>query len=251
MQEKVKQNSLDSSFLRKDLLTQENALTSDYVSFDLRIAEKRGDIIRCQYFIAEIYNKRYNIFFSNEKYDLNAKVEPYPDYYIMACVDSKIVGCVGMYLKNTYIKKYGNVSNEDIDKIIKEANLSEFYSSEYVREVTKLVIDPKFSKTGLGALLIQAAYSKFFLNQGDQTAAYAVVFCGTLSSVKLHEPAQVSTRRIREFPFYSVHDKYRSSKDPMESHIVFPKQDIPKEVRDIAIPGTFVLPMIKRKGLGV
>jgi hypothetical protein len=74
-----------------------------------------------------------------------------------------------------------------------------------------------------------------------------MVFCAKLSIIdRIFHRAGLRTRRIKEFPFYKVHELYRSPEDPMESRLIIPTLDIPARWYGLALPGRYDIERIPR-----
>jgi hypothetical protein len=67
-----------------------------------------------------------------------------------------------------------------------------------------------------------------------------MVFCAKMSIIdNIFHRAGLRTRTIKEFPFYKVHELYRSAEDPMESRMIIPGLDIPERWYELALPGEY------------
>ena len=109
---------------------------------EVKIATKRAEILGCQYLIAEAYNHHYDIFFSSDAANLNARIEPYPDRYVMGSLDGTLVATAGLYIRSTYGERYGQVTDDEIHRLLLEAGATQRYSARRKREYTKIVIRP-------------------------------------------------------------------------------------------------------------
>ncbi len=65
---------------------------------EVRMAHTREDVARCQYAIAEVYNRQYDVVFSEDHHDLEAKIEPWPHRYLMVLHDATLAATIGLYL---------------------------------------------------------------------------------------------------------------------------------------------------------
>ncbi|MBT5856360.1 hypothetical protein HOH87_07005 [bacterium] len=229
----------------KTLKKNTTELINDKKNITLRVAQKRSDIIRCQYLIAERYNKYYKIFFSKDTADLNAKIEPYPHKFLMALHEDELVGVIGLYTHNTYIETFGNVSTGEIKKISHQLT-KEKPNTTFV-EVTKLVITSKWIGTHLSQLLLGAAFSKTFLSSSVNDSQNIIVgTCAKISVFKhLFTPVGISTHLIKDFPKYKVHELYGTKKNPVQSRLIIPELDVPKQLYDLQIPGTHAIDAVK------
>ena len=88
----------------------------------LRRAESRTDVMRCRKLIAEVYNRDYEVVFSEDHYDLAAKIEPWPHRFLMALHRDDLIAACGLYTHNTYVERFGKVGEEDLRRALQEAN---------------------------------------------------------------------------------------------------------------------------------
>lgn len=203
----------------------------------ISIAESRADVLRCQYFIAESYNDRYGIMFSEDVYDLEARIEPYPHRYIMGTVEGEIVVAMGMYTHDTYTQRYGEVTDEDIGAVLEQAGVAEAYAGYVTHELTKLVVRRGWGRYGLARLLHEVAHAESFL-VGDEPRPVVVTMCALVSFMEhmLAPKGRISARFLAPFPRYPVHAKYRNDQDPMETRMTIPSLDVPDELRQLRLP---------------
>jgi hypothetical protein len=98
---------------------------------------------------------------------------------------------------------------------------------------------------GIAPWLTGAAHSRHFTEV--DTDRGVMVFCAKLSIIdNIFHRAGLRTRTIKEFPFYKVHELYRSPSDPMESRMIIPKLDIPGRWYELALPGEYELERLPR-----
>jgi GNAT superfamily N-acetyltransferase len=207
------------------------------VRLSLRIAETRAEVLRCQYLIAQIYNEEYEVLFSEDRYDLTAKIEPWPHRYLMGTIDGELACASGLYLRDTYVERFGDVRAGDIQAVVAGANAADHYLKTPCREITKVVVHKAWRGRGLGRAILACAHSRAFLGQKDSEPPL-VVFCAKHSIIRnLWDAIGVRSRTIKPFPFYKVHELYRSEADPMESRLVIPSLDIPARWYDLTMPG--------------
>ena len=208
--------------------------------------DRRAEVVRCQYLIADTYNRHYDIVFSNDSVDLNAKIEPYPDRYVMGLVDGQIVAAAGLYLHNTYVERYGRVTDDEIRAVIEAAGASDRYPTFSKREYTKLVVHRDWEGRGIGRVFFAATHSRDFLNI-DRHESPILVSCAKLSVFRgLYDKVGIRSRTIKAFPAYRVHELYRSADDPMESRLILPEVDIDARWYDAALPWRFQLARAER-----
>ena len=118
----------------------------------ISIASRRSEVLRCQYFIAEIYNKHYQIMFSEDIHNLEARIEPYPHRYLMGTVNGELVAAVGLYTRDTYVERYGAITDEEIQSQLLMAGVADQYQGAVKRELTKLVVKQGWEGLGLARL---------------------------------------------------------------------------------------------------
>jgi hypothetical protein len=213
----------------------------------IKIARRHAEILQCQYLIASTYNRYYGIVFSTDIVDLNAKIEPYPHQYMMGMLDGELVACVGLYIRDTYVTEFGNVSRSDIDRLLQGAGVAERYHGWELRELTKLVVSENWEKRGVARFFIACCHNESFLSAGS-TRPWLLTTCATESIFsRLHDRIGIRTRIIKPFPYYRVHELYRSDDDPMESRLIIPELDIPPRWRRIDVPGTHEIECIGGK----
>ena len=204
----------------------------------LKIARTRGEILQCQYLIAEIYNKEYEVVFSDDSYDLEAKIEPWPHRYLMGLVGGELVACAGLYLHTTYVERFGDVSNAEIDAMIAAAGGAARFSASRKREITKVSVRRSARGNGYGRSFLGGAHSRDFLQIDTDPTEPAVLVCCARKSIwdNMWGGRQIQTRPIKAFPFYKVHELYRSPTDPMDSRLIMPELDIPPHLYERTIP---------------
>lgn len=206
----------------------------------IAIAKTRAEVLRCQYFIAEIYNKHYQIMFSEDGHDLDARIEPYPQRYLMGTVDGLLVCAFALYTRNTYVERYGGVTDEEIQAQLEAAGVADRYAGATRRELTKLVVREGWESFGLARTILHAAHSRMFYEGGadDPDRPVLLLICGKVSIIERFwaPKGPVRARYLAPFPRYPVHSEYRSDKDPMQSRLIIPEVDIPASIREQSLP---------------
>ena len=211
----------------------------------LRRAESRGDVLRCRQLIAEVYNRDYGVVFSEDHYDLEAKVEPWPHRFLMALHDGELVAACGLYMRNTYVERFGQVTDEELRCLVDSAGLAGSYDVTHRREFTKMSVRHAWRGRGIAPWLTGAGHSKHFTDVEEDRAI--MVFCAKLSVIDhIFHRAGLQTRTIKAFPFYKVHELYRSPTDPMESRMIIPRADIPERWYELALPGEYDVERLPR-----
>lgn len=206
----------------------------------LQIAEARAEVLACQYLVAEVYNHEYHVVFSDDSYDLDAKIEPWPHRYLMAFVEGELAGCVGLYLRDTYVERFGRVTDEEIRDIVIAAGADPGrWSPSRKREPTKLSVRRPKRGLALGRVLMGAAHSNAFRDVGGSPdEPHLFVACAKRSIWEsVWGRAGIATRPIKPFPIYKVHEHYSSPEDPMDSRVLIPELDVPLPWLELQIPG--------------
>jgi len=215
--------------------------------FEVRMARSREDVARCQYAIAEVYNRQYGVVFSEDRSDLEAKIEPWPHRFLMVLHDGDLAATVGLYLRNTYVERYGQVERADFESTLGDENITDVYDVGRLREITKLVVKPEYRGQNLSRFTIGCGHSRYFC-QTEADAPYLITFCGKRSiATHIYEPTGLTPRCVKPFPVYKVHELYRSPEDPMDSYLLVPEADIPPRWYGLELPGEYeaaeLLPM--------
>lgn len=215
----------------------------------ISVAQRQAEVLRCQYFIAEIYNRRYQIMFSEEIHDLESRIEPYPQRYLMGTVNGEIVATLALYTQNTYVERYGGITPEEIRAQLEEAGVSEQYATYSTRELTKLVVADGWNHHGLAHRIHDASYAEAFM-ESDAEAPVLIFCCGRrkLLSHMFAPRGRVRSRIMAPFPRYAIHSRYRKEDDPMESHLTIPAVDVPDDLRRQVLPIEVELPELDAQG---
>jgi len=202
----------------------------------VKISQSWGEQLRCKYNSAEVYHKYYKIFFTDGACHLNQKIEPYPHRFLMACGnDNKLLGSIGLYTHDCYVTRFGNVTTQEIQDILTKADVADYYDPTKVREITKVAINDE--KKGIAKMLLSFAHSTQFFNPEESTTPYLLLICGTKKIFKnFWDALGINTRFIKTFPYYKVHEYYRSPENPMESRLIIPKLDIPEHISNHLLP---------------
>ena len=210
----------------------------------LRIARSSADVLSCQRLIAEVYHRAYGVVFSDDIYDLDAKIEPWPHRYLMAHSGDDLAVVCGMYLDHTYVERFGLVSDAEIAAQLEEAGMQRRYDPRVRRELTKLVVAPPWRKHHLSPAILAAAHSRHFMDV-DAARPPLLTFCCVRSIAEgIVTRHGIRARRIKPFPSYKVHEHYRSDSNPMDSYLVIPDVDVPAAYRDLRIPGEYTLDVL-------
>lgn len=207
----------------------------------LRIARTSGDVLACQRLIAEIYNGQYGVVFSDDIYDLDAKIEPWPQRYLMAYAGGELAAVCGIYLENTYVERFGLVTDAEIAVHLRDAGMDGRYDPRDRRELTKLVVAKPFRHLRLSPALIAAAHARDFMEMEAERPPLHTFCCTRSIAEQIMTRYGVRGRRLKPFPSYKVHERYRSETNPMDSYLVIPEVDVPAAFRDLRLPGDYDL----------
>ena len=202
----------------------------------LEIATTSADVLRCRQLVAEVYNRRYGVVFSQDTYDLDAKIEPWPHRFLMGTIGGEIAAVCGLYVRNTYVERFGLVTHDEVEARLRLAGLGGRYDAAARRELTKLVVAPCWRNSGLGPLFIAIAPARAFVETRAERPPL-VTFCVVRSMGRLVQRHGIRPRHLKPFPYYKVHELYRSERNPMDSYLVIPELDVPDRFRDLRIPG--------------
>lgn len=206
---------------------------------EVRMARTRADVTHCQYAIAEVYNRQYEVVFSEDRHDLEAKIEPWPHRYLMVLHDGALAATVGLYLRNTYVERFGQVLREEFEQARAGSLTGESYDVTRLREITKLVVQPEFRGQNLARFTLGCGHARAFC-QTEAEAPHLITFCSKRSIVShVYEPTGLRSRLIKPFPMYKVHELYRSAEDPMDSYLMVPEADIPRRWYELELPGEY------------
>lgn len=211
----------------------------------IRRAESRGDVMRCRQLIAEVYNRDYEVVFSEDHYDLEAKIEPWPHRFLMVLHGRELIAACGLYLHDTYVERFGSVGESDLAAMLSGAGVADRFDPAKRREFTKMSVRHTWRGRGLAPWITGAGHSRHFTEVDVDRAV--MVFCAKLSIIDhIFHRAGLRTRSIKDFPIYKVHELYRSPSDPMESRLIIPALDVPARWYDLAIPGEYEVERIAR-----
>lgn len=200
-----------------------------------RLADTRGDVRRCRQLIAGVYQRDYGVAFSESHFDLEAKIECWPHRYLMTIANGDLVATCGLYTHDTYVERFGGVAEDDLRPLIEQAGAGARHTASNRREFTKMSVRHDWRGRGISRWLTGAGHSRHFTHVDVDRAV--MVFCAKISIINsVFHRAGLRTRRIKPFPFYKVHERYRSAADPMESRLIIPEMDIPEPWYNLALP---------------
>jgi len=176
--------------------------------------------------------------FSEDVYDLDAKIEPWPHRYLMGLLDEELVAVCGLYIRNTYVERYGLVTDEEVAALLREAGVDGRYDPSNRREFTKLVVARPYRNLRITPTLMGFALARTFVDM-DAERPPLVTFCAVRTMRRLIERQGIRTRYLKPFPLYKIHEAYRSESNPMDSYLLIPDLDVPASFRDLVIPGEY------------
>lgn len=202
----------------------------------IAIAESSGEVLRCRQLVGDVYHRRYGVVFSSDTYDLDRKIEPWPHRFLMALAGAELVAACGLYVRNTYVERFGLVTDAEVAASLRAAGVNGAYDPAARRELTKIVVSPRLRNSGLGPLFMAIAHARGFLEVGAASPPL-VTFCVVRSMRRLIERHGIRPRAMKPFPYYKVHELYRSERNPMDSYLVIPHLDVPAPFRELAVPG--------------
>ncbi|MGB3209046.1 MAG: hypothetical protein WBB28_28985 [Crinalium sp.] len=204
----------------------------------IKVAKTLSEINQCKTLISEIYYQQYGITFSDFISDPEAKIESYPQYYLMALSCEILVGTVGLYTAGTNVEKYGNLTEEDIREVLIQAKASDRFSGK-VRELTKWVVKKEWRSKKIAEVLLSAALSQDFLHINEKEP-HVIVASGSSSIFNFAKTFNVRIRKIKLMPLYKVHENYRSHEHHLEICLCIPDIDIPKEIYLAKLPFEYI-----------
>jgi GNAT superfamily N-acetyltransferase len=208
------------------------------VKIQLAIAQTRAEILRCQALVAEIYNGEYEVVFSDDVYDLGAKIEPWPHRYLMGVVNGELACAAGLYLHHTYVELFGDVTDADIRSLRDQAVPGSGEEKRPRREITKMVVRNGFRGHGLARMIMGSAHARDFLHP-DGPAPDLLLSSKRSLVGSVHRRIGIQPRQIKPFPIYKVHEFYASPADPMASYLTVPEVDVPESWYARRIPGEY------------
>jgi hypothetical protein len=217
------------------------------VRLRLQVARGPGDVVRCRQLVAEVYNAQYGVVFSEDTYDLDAKIEPWPQRFLMGLLDGELVAVCGLYLRDTYVERFGLVSDADVAAALRAAGVEGHHDPARRREITKLVVVRPYRNLRITPILMSCALARAFMDV-DAEQPPLVTFCAVRTMRRLIERQGIRTRHLKPFPHYKIHEAYRSESNPMDSYLVIPELDVPARFRDLAIPGEHELASLQGGG---
>ena len=131
----------------------------------------------------------------------------------MALHGGDLVAACGLYTQNTDVERFGKVGEDDLRRMLVEAGVAAEYDVTRRREFTKMSVRHDWRGRGIAPWLTGAGHARAFTCVDADRAV--MVFCAKMSIINnIFHRAALRTRRIKEFPFYKVHELYRSPEDP-------------------------------------
>jgi hypothetical protein len=229
--------------LRISIPVARESAEADAGSMMVDVARTDSDIQQCRALIADVYGEDYGVCFRDGPADFEAHVERWPDRFIVGRVAGHLVATMGIYLRDTSVQRHGNVTDQEIARLLREAGVGDRFDVTRTREFTKLSIAPRFRRRGAGRLLVGAAHSGDFLQMGSSADRPHLLLTTARRSIweGMFHANGIRTRRIKDYPNYGIVDKYRSDQDPMDSRLVIPDIDVPWFWADRSLPCAYAL----------
>jgi hypothetical protein len=204
----------------------------------VRLAEGPEDERRCRDLISGIYAAAYAVEMTTGKADPDGGLEAFPHRFVMGLApDGQLVACAGLYTRDTYVERYGQVSLERIAAVARAAGVTDPERRRRY-EFTKIVVAPGWGGKGLGRRFIGAAHARDFLCADSGGVPPLVLVCAKLSVFKLWDAVGIHSRFLKSFPLYRNHERYRRPEDPMESRLVIPEKDVARRWYDLTLPAS-------------
>ncbi len=202
----------------------------------VQIAWSRAEVASCRDLIADVYRTEYGVTFSEDGHDLDAKIEPWPHRFAMGLVDGELVATMGLYVRDTYVERFGACGDAEIQALIDAAGAGERFLAAHKRELAKMTVRREWRRRGINHFFAPATLSHDFVQlDGDHPSV--IVCCGKRSIWEnIWHRAGCTTRIIKPFPAYKAHELYRSDGDPMDSRLMIPGIDIPVRWSNLTLP---------------
>lgn len=209
--------------------------TGNSIELDISIPTEPAHIEACNSLIAETYLREYGVVMTTDQTDPNGGIERLPDRLMMGRIGEEIVACSGLYVGNTYVDAYGRIEPDEITNILHQAGVNADRPRTHI-ELTKAVVRKDYLKRGFGRLILGSSHASAFLDAGPDSPL--LFLCGKVSILRIWRALGIRTRRIREFPVFKNHARYRAPGDPVESHLVIPELDIHPRWYRLDVPST-------------
>jgi hypothetical protein len=193
----------------------------------IKIARTEAEIRACKGLIAENWKRNYDVNFSEEDFNLDKYTEKYPDAFAMGIVDEELVITGGLYIHENYTERFGGVTKKEIDEKLIKLGLRWKFNSSLAREYTKLAIRPSWEGKGIGKIMHMAIFNRNFLNYGSKLEHFYVLCAKDKIFNALYAPHNLRTHYLKPFPYYDIHNLYRTREDSFESRMVIPSVDAP------------------------
>jgi hypothetical protein len=201
-----------------------------------QIAQSEAEVRQCQSLISEVYYQKMGITFAESHFDPEAKIELYPHHYLMGIINGELVATMGLYLHSTNPERYGQVTEQDINRLLAEIGVAQQYSGKNIRELSKFVVKDNWRKQGIGKLLMGVAHCQDFIHFQEQQP-HLLVTCANRSIFDFFSDCLgIRTRLLKPVPFFKIHEFYRSGQQPMESRLSIPELDIPSQWYRLKLP---------------
>lgn len=208
---------------------------------EIREAETELELDACRALVADTYERWYGVRFADRRADPNGRLEPFPDRFAMGLVGGQLVASAGLYVRQTYVERFGRVSDDDIAAAMARAGVEPDVARPRI-EYTKLVVRYGWEGHGIGRHLLAATHCRAFLGADENGVPPLVLACGKRSVFsRFYDAMGIRTRPIKPFPKYRNHERYRSDDDPMDSRLIIPEIDVHARWYRQAMPGEVVI----------
>ncbi|MCA9490354.1 MAG: hypothetical protein KC621_10530 [Myxococcales bacterium] len=192
---------------------------------------RRADLRRAKELVERIYGERYGVSFTDGTPDPHQRLEPWPDRFVMAQFEGRIVAVGGLYTGITYAERYSGLTRADLEAAVASAGVDP-RGRDFV-EYGRLTVAPGWE--GIGPIFLTVTHSRGFLApEGGRTPF--VLACAKVSVFRLCERARIKTRTLGLFPSYPSHERYRTPTDPMETRITIPELDLDPLMHALQLP---------------
>jgi hypothetical protein len=186
--------------------------------------------------VGRVYGEAYGVQFVEREFDLEKKIEGWPDRFLMALFGDKLAACIGLYDGPTYVERFGRVTAQDLDPLLATAGAQGDAASRHCVELTRLTTNREYRTHRVAWLLMAAGHSVAFL--GTWRGKPPLVLTGLRLSLSesLVRPLSIACRTIKAFPEYKVHEHYRVADDPMVSRLTIPELDVASRWLNLRLP---------------
>jgi GNAT superfamily N-acetyltransferase len=203
----------------------------------IRIGRTAGEIEQARDLVARVY-AQFGVRFAEGSGDPATGTEGWPHRFLVAVADGTVVGAMGLYLRDTYVERFGGVTRAQVDAVVTAAGERR---GRPLRELAKLAVDPSCRGWALGDALLAAAHSRAFALL-EARRPPLVLACARRSIFRRGAQAGIRARLISSFPESPGHAQARTARNPMENRVLIPEVDVSRAVFERDLPLDLVLP---------